>query len=96
MLHLETALPHVGSTFEVRFPDGMVIQLDLIEATDLGSTAQQEQFQLLFKGPAQYFLPQNTYGLTHPVLGEQVLFITPNAQVEDGFLYHAVFNRLRQ
>lgn len=94
MLHLDTALPHVGSTFEIRYPDGAVIALELIEATDLGSTERQEQFQLLFQGPPQPLLAQGTYGLTHPVLGDLVTFLVPNAQNADGFCYHAVYNRL--
>jgi hypothetical protein len=94
MLHLATALPHVGSTFELRYPEGPVIALRLVEAKDLGSTPKQEQFILLFQGPPRPFLPQATYGLTHPVLGELITFLVPNAQNADGFLYHAVYNRL--
>lgn len=94
MLHLETALPHVGSTFEIRFENGQVVSLQLIEAKDLGSTPRQEQFQLLFKGPADAFLQQTTYCLTHAVLGDELMLLTPNARAQDGFLYHAVYNRL--
>jgi hypothetical protein len=96
MIHLEEYLPHVGSGFEVRYPDGSVIPLMLAEARDLGSTAQQEQFTITFQGPAQPFLPQGTYGLIHGGLGEMALFLVPIAQSPEGYLYQAVFNRLIQ
>lgn len=94
MLHLETALPQLDSIFVIRYPDGVVVELLLVEAVDLGSTERQEQFQLLFKGPAQPFLAQGTYGLAHPVLGELLVFLVPNAQLPNGFMYHAVYNRM--
>jgi hypothetical protein len=96
MIHLADALPHVGSTFAIRYPDGTAVDLQLAEAKDLGSTPRQEQFMLLFQGPPRPFLQQATYGLTHPVLGELLTFLTPNAENADGFLYHAVYNRLIQ
>jgi hypothetical protein len=96
MMHLDIALPHVGSTFEIRYPDGAVITLQLSEAKDLGSTPQQEQFMLLFQGPPQPLLQQATYALTHPALGERLVFLVPSAQNADGFVYHAVYNRLIQ
>lgn len=94
MMNLEIAVPHVGSTFDIRYPDGAVITLQLTEAKDMGSTPQQEQFMLVFQGPPQPLLQQATYGLTHPVLGELLVFLVPNAQNAEGFLYHAVYNRL--
>jgi hypothetical protein len=94
MNHLDHYLPHVGSPFEIRYPDGFVITLSLQEARDVGSTADQEQFALFFQGPAEYPLAQATYGLIHEALGEQVLFLVPVERNADGFRYQAVFNRL--
>jgi hypothetical protein len=94
MNHLDHYLPHVGSPFAIRNPDGVGITLTLQAARDVGSTATQEQFALLFQGPAAYPLAQATYELTHAALGEHVLFLVPVERNADGFRYQAVFNRL--
>lgn len=94
MLQLADFLPHVGTGFAIRFPEGPVVTLRLIEARDLGSTPRQEQFELLFQGPRDPYLPQATYGMTHAVLGDQAIFIVPTARTGDGYQYQAVFNRL--
>jgi hypothetical protein len=52
-----------------------------------------EPFTLLFTGPEGLALPQATYDLTHPELGEFALFLVPVQPAADGLArYEAVFN----
>lgn len=71
------------------------VELELIEAVDLGSTPVHEQFSLLFRGPGGRPLPQRIYGLRHAVLGTFSIFIVPVGRDAQGVLYEAVFNRPR-
>jgi hypothetical protein len=95
-LNLAHFLPHVASPFWIEGEGGASVELRLLEAADLGSTGRQEQFHLIFAGPAVPVLPQGTYRLMHAALGELVLFLVPIARTPEGFQYQAVFNRLRQ
>lgn len=51
-------------------------------------------FSLLFRFPGLQ-LPQGTYPLAHPSLGEVDLFLVPIRQRREGILYEAVFNLLK-
>jgi hypothetical protein len=73
-----------------------VIDVQLVEVREGRSTEQQEQYSLLFRGPAQPVLAQKTYGLEHSDMGRFSLFLVPVAADESGTTYEAVFNRLRQ
>lgn len=96
-MKLETFTPHLNSKFlfkrEQEAAEG--VELELIEATDLGSTPQQEQFSLLFRGSPAPRLEQSTYRVEHGEMGAFELFIVP-VRVrgrQDGPFYEAVFNR---
>lgn len=90
----------VGTTFEVTG----ATDLQLVKAEPLaggplpGSSAvdlQNEQFALLFAGPATIALPQDTYEFIHPVLGRFAMFIAAVGPREpQASYYQAVFNRL--
>lgn len=67
--------------------------LELIECNDLGSTANQEQFSILFRGPLQPSLQQMTYQMKHEKLGDVVIFLVPVKMEGDHMFYEAVFNR---
>ena len=86
--------PHLNSTFQLDHEEAGALDLELTEATDkTPEGALGEQFSLIFKGPPEPYLPQQTYALEHPALGQMGLFLVPVAQEEDGFLYEAYFNR---
>jgi hypothetical protein len=91
-LSLTQCVAHVQSPFELRFQDGTALTLTLAEVADLGSTSQQEQFALRFL--TTHYLPQQTYVLSHAVLGERALFLVPVAREGDLYRVEAVFNRL--
>jgi hypothetical protein len=57
---------------------------------------REASFALLFRGPRAVALPQNTYRLRHPDLGELPIFLVLVGQVADDAAwrdYEAVFNR---
>jgi hypothetical protein len=69
------------------------IELVLRSATATTATpgAPREPFSLLFVGPADPLLPQATFLLTHPTLGELPVFLVPVGQDAGGVRYEAVF-----
>jgi hypothetical protein len=95
----------VGSLFRVGPGQKKVVELELVEATELSpspassgdadaSTRRRESFSLLFLGPREQFIPQGTYPFGHDVMGEFPMFITPIESIPSGIRYEAVFNRL--
>lgn len=73
-------------------PEG--VELELTSIRDGVSTPRQEQFALIFRGPGDFYLPQQTYQMEHEQMGTFDLLLVPIAQDADGFTYEAVFNRL--
>jgi hypothetical protein len=51
-----------------------------------------ERFSIYFHGPAENFLPQDTYRVTHDQMGNLDLFLVPIAGDELGFRYETVIN----
>lgn len=94
-LTLPNLTPHLNTTFRLTPAPGLVVELELTEVQDHGSTPRHEQFSATFRGPLHAFLPQGVYELEHASLGAQALFLVPVAQRKDGFEYQAVFNRFR-
>lgn len=92
--HLHQFTELQGTGFRVARAPGQNVAIELAAATDLGSTARQERFSVLFRGPLDAFLPQQTYPVEHPVLGAFDLFLVPVARDAKGFQYEAIFNRL--
>jgi hypothetical protein len=86
----------LSGVFEIVLPDEKVVEVELIEVSELRENQRQERFSLLFRGPRETLLPQQLYNLRHESLGEFELFLVPVAEAPDGFVYEAVFNRLRK
>ena len=85
--------PHLNTTFQMKLEGGSTIDLELVEAND--KTPERfdgEQFSLIFKGPADIFVPQQTCPMEHAAMGELYLFLVPVDQQEDGYYYEAFFN----
>jgi hypothetical protein len=70
--------------------------LELIEVSEEQSTSQQTVFSVLFRGPADRFIPQRMLRLKHDRLGEMDILLVPVGQDKEGFQYQAVFNYLLQ
>lgn len=99
---METSLSHetftqqANSKFQVEVDENTDVELDLTEVSDLKLYPEQEEFVLVFRGPADTFLGQGARYFKHDKMGRFEMFIVPIRQDEQGFYYEAVFNRLRQ
>ena len=59
---------------------------------DAGEEQGMERFSVFFKGSPEFVLPQNTYRLAHPEMGEFDVFLVVIAKETDGYRYEAVYN----
>ena len=85
--------PHLNTTFRVVHDGPEPFELALIEVADTTPAGfPGEQFSLLFKGPSDLMLLQQTCTLEHPEMGHVTLFLVPVDQKKDGYRYEAVFN----
>lgn len=87
---------HVNTDFRVKLETPKPVDLRLVEVKGYAKKAAEqsgmERFSAYFTGPAEFFLAQRTYSLSHDVMGEFDLFLVPVAREEEKFRYEAVFN----
>lgn len=89
----------VGQDFDVAAAsEGSPQALRLIQATEAGEVGGpgpdgqiRQQFSLVFLGVLDAMLPQGTYQLSHPRLGELELFLVPLGPSTEGMQYEAAF-----
>ena len=93
-LNAKVCSGHLHSKFIVR-DAGAPVELELSEVTEPPTLPKLELFTLIFRGPAAPHLPQKIYHLEHAKLGTLPIFLTAVGADEDGILYEAVFNRVR-
>jgi hypothetical protein len=91
---------HVNTKFRVRVAAAEPVELELVGVKGYHAGANDEsgmeRFSLFFEGPAEAFLPQNTYALEHEVMGTHELFMVPVARNERGVRYEVVFNYFKE
>ena len=92
-MKLEDFSPHLNSKFLIKLEPEGTVEVELVEAQDLGSTPRQEQFSVVFRGPQDQQLQQAIYRFEHQEMGTFEIFIVPIKRSQDGFLYEAIFNR---
>ena len=71
------------------------LELKLSRVSDLIESNGAESFSIVFKGPGEFVLRQNTYRLEHDVMGAFEILLVPIGKDEQGVDYEAVFNRLK-
>ena len=71
------------------------IELKLSRVSDLIESNGAEGFSIVFKGPGEFVLRQNTYRLEHDAMGAFEILLVPIGKDEQGVDYEAVFNRLK-
>jgi hypothetical protein len=71
------------------------VELKLGRVSDLIASNGAEAFSIVFKGPREFVLRQNTYRLEHDVMGTLSILLVPVGMDEQGTDYEAVFNRLK-
>lgn len=88
---------HLNTKFSVKVDSAKPVELELVDVvvrkSEPNEQAGMERFSTFFYGPASFFLPQQTYDLVHPQLGESQIFLVPIGQDPRGIKYEAVFNR---
>lgn len=89
---------HLNSTFTLHHTEGAPpAPLQLCEVKPLGAnrgpkTAVREPFSLLFRAATrQFYVPQNTYALEHPVIGRLEIFLVPIGPDATGMRFEAIF-----
>ena len=96
----ETFSHHVNTKFLVNLDSDKRVELQLVEVAVRKSEPNEqkgmERFSTFFYGPLNFVLPQQTYDLSHPQLGELQIFLVAIAQDERGTKYEAVFNRFNE
>ncbi len=91
---------HRGNRFHVRTVEKKTVTVTLAEATQWslpmsdGSTMGGEHFTLIFQGPKDKPLAQDTYRFQHGSLGAFELFIVPGQAGENAHRYAAIVSRL--
>ncbi|MFL6211690.1 MAG: DUF6916 family protein [Pyrinomonadaceae bacterium] len=89
----------LNSKFRVRAATPRPLELELVEVKSWRSGAAEqsgmERFSLFFTGPADIFLPQQSYTLEHEQLGVLDIFLVPVARTAEEMRYEAVFNFYR-
>ena len=98
---LETLSMHdftdcLGTKFRVHSATTQTCDLELAEATSLGSAAgrtpsNRDPFSLIFRGAPQPILPQQIYKFEHDRLGTLEMFIVPIGPDNQGMRYQAIF-----
>jgi len=87
---------HVNTKFRLVVDVPEPIDLTLISVTprriEPHEQAGMERFSAVFMGPPQIFLPQQTYRVSHPDMGEFDIFLVALGQEPEGFRYEAVYN----
>ncbi len=86
--------PYLNEIFEICFDNGERVELTLTESTEQKKNGQ-DVFWFIFEGSAEKALPQGTYRLAHPKLGEALLFLVPVGGGKDGVMsYQSLFNKM--
>lgn len=87
---------HLNTNFRVRAETPRPVELELVEVKSYRARDNEqggmERFSLYLYGPADIYLPQQTYTLEHSSMGEFEVFIVPVGRDERGFRYEIVFN----
>ena len=89
---------HLNTKFSFAHEELQGISVKLIEVNDLTpktmATSGKECFALVFLGPRNAPLGQETYAVTHESLGRFEMLVVPIASHREGVYYEAIFNRL--
>ena len=91
---------HLNTPFRLQVNAPKPIDLTLVEVESRPSDATEQQgmerFSVVFLGSPEFLLPQNTYRLVHPEMGEFDIFLVAIGKETDGYRYEAVYNYYKQ
>jgi hypothetical protein len=87
---------NLNTQFRILVDAPKPIDLTLVGVESRPSEAHEEagmeRFSVFFMSSLEFLLPQATYRLAHPQMGEFDLFLVPITQETGGFRYEAVYN----
>jgi hypothetical protein len=87
---------HLNTPFRLQVNAPKPIDLMLVgtESRPSDSTEEQgmERFSIFFSGSPEFLLPQGTYRMLHPEMGELDVFLVAIGKEADGYRYEAVYN----
>ena len=87
---------HINTPFRLQVNAHKPIDLMLVGVESRPSDATEEQgmerFSVFFLGSPEFLLPQATYRLAHPEMGEFDLFLVAIGKEADGYRYEAIYN----
>ncbi|HMF56713.1 MAG TPA: hypothetical protein VK619_10255 [Pyrinomonadaceae bacterium] len=84
----------LNTKFRIRFSESQIIEVELVEVSELKLSRVQERFSILFRAPVDALFRQGLFGMEHEQMGAFELFLVPVFKEKDGIYYEAVFNRL--
>lgn len=91
---------HLNTPFrlQVNAPKPIDLTLVGVESRPSETTEQQgmERFSVFFLGSPEFLLPQSTYRVAHPEMGEFDLFLVAIGKETEGYRYEAVYNYYKQ
>jgi hypothetical protein len=97
-LNRESFARYLNTKFSFAREELQGLSVKLIEVNDLTpktmATSGKECFGLVFIGPRNAPLRQETYAVTHESLGKFDMLVVPIASQREGVYYEAIFNRL--
>ncbi|HEX8249289.1 MAG TPA: hypothetical protein VF599_14020 [Pyrinomonadaceae bacterium] len=85
---------YLNTTFKIYLTPDAAVEAELIEVSEIRKRVRQEAFSLTFLALTDTAFEQAAYKIEHPVLGTDVLFMTPVERNERGIEYEVLFNRL--
>ena len=91
---------NVDTNFRIELEESGHMDLKLVAVTPRKIEPHEqpgmERFSAVFSGPLDFFLPQQTYHMSHPEMGEFDVFLVAIGREADGFRYEAVYNYYRK
>lgn len=87
----------LGQTFTAKLEGGKTVDLilkavDPLKKIEGFDKARKEPFSLVFSGPVDFHLPDNSYFFSVEGVEDQLISISAYKQEEDGIYYDSVFN----
>ena len=87
---------YLNTPFRLQVNAPKPIDLMLVGVESRPSEASEEQgmerFSVVFSGSLEFLLPQSTYRLVHPEMGEFDVFLVAIGQEADSYRYEAIYN----
>jgi hypothetical protein len=88
--------PYLNTPFRLQVNAPKPIDLTLVgvesRTGEVNEQQGMERFSVFFLGAPEFLLPQSTYRLAHPEMGEFDVFLVAIGKETEGYRYEAVYN----